>query len=245
MLEFDNQVDSERTLLMFWRAAMRLRLVTDELPSVKSFPISLKIQGAKNMGSLEKTLELASLANLEIFFSTLPEAQFEVLALRFRPFFAQNEKINFMNLLSLLDKRNPKVRPWTKSLRKRWRDAVFWGGMGMKAEDLPVETDRIISVGFYSKYFHIEQDKMSLADEYREKMGAEIFEVALISAVWERAKLVVGVANSLQPQLVAQGVLSQDEVDLKPVKRPEVVKLQLSGGPGALKLFDVGGPVPE
>lgn len=137
------------------------------------------------------------------------------------------------------------IRPWTRSLRKRWRNAVFWGGMGMTADDLPVETDRIISIGFYSKYFHVEQDKISLADEYRKKMGSEIFEVALISAVWERSKLVVGVANALQPQLVAQGVLSQDEVELKPVKLPEVVKLQFSGGPGALKLFEVGGAVPE
>lgn len=245
MLKFDNQVDGEKTLLMFWRAAMRLRSATEKLPNLKGFPISLHLQGAKNMNSIDKTLESASMAKLEISFPMLPEDQFEVLALRFRPFFAQTEKINFMNLLSLLDKNNRHVRTWTKSLRKRWRDAVFWGGMGMTAEDLPVETDRIISVGFYSKYFHVEQDKISLADEYREKMGADIFEVALISAVWERAKLVVGVANSLQPQLVAQGVLSQDEVDLKPIKRPEVVKLQLSGGPGALKLFDVGGPVPE
>ena len=177
---------------------------------------------------------------MELHFPSLPDEVFEVLALRFRPFFAQNERTYFLNILSLLDRKNPHLRGQTKDLREQWRRAVFWGRMGMTASDTKVKTDDIISIGFYSKYFHVAADKLKLAEEYRRKMGSDMFDLALVSSVWERACLVVFFACELQKPLLQMGVLSQEEIDRAPMKLPLTVKWKMVGGPGALQVHETG-----
>lgn len=239
MLEFENQKEAEQTLLLFWRVAMRLSVATDQLPAVDT-RFHMRLEKGKVLGSLSETLESSARSILKIGFQTLPEEQFEVLALRFRPFFAQSEDVHFLKILSLLDRKNPQVRLQTKELRESWRHAVFWGKMALSFEELRVKADAVISIGFYSKYFHVEAEKLALADEYRSKMGSEMFDVALQSAVWHRACLVVALARGLQQPLFSLGALTQEEIDAKPLKLPPILEFQLEGGPGALEIREPG-----
>lgn len=239
MLDFENREEALETLLLFWRVAKRLQQVTDQLPE-PSVRGRLRVERGRVHDTLARTIESGERSVMELHFPTLPDEVFEVLALRFRPFFAQNERTYFMNILSLLDRKNPHLRGQTKDLREQWRRAVFWGRMGMTAADTKVKTDDIINVGFYSKYFHVAADKLKLADEYRRKMGSDIFDLALISSVWERACLVVYLARGLQEPLLQLGVLTQVEIDKLPGKFSGVVTLELAGGPGAIQVHEPG-----
>lgn len=239
MLEFENKAEAEETLLLFWKVAMRLQAVTIQLPEPTPRGV-LRVERGRVHDTLERTIESGERSVLEVHFPSLSDEVFEVLALRFRPFFAQNERTYFMNILSLLDRKNPQFRDQTRDLREQWRRAVFWGAMGMVAADTKVKTDDIINIGFYSKYFHVAPDKLKLAEEYRRRMGSDMFDLALVSSVWERACLVVHLARELQAPLLQLGVLSQEEIDSKPVRLRETVKLELVGGPGALQVHAPG-----
>ena len=240
-LKLRNPVQDEQRLLLFWEIAQPLSRLLPQLPDVSNgvrmtLRGSTPVVGLQDATSQAELLNRATASELELAFPNLAENQFEQLALRFRPFFMNDEETYFPKILNLLSDLNPELRNWVEWYKERWEKAVFWGTMGMPHTTPPVKADDIIKAGFYSRYFHVKQNMREKAREYEKMLGRDMFRVALVSSVWRRAELVVSAANHLEDVLVQDGILSGEllrEARRAP-EEPDEIKLVLSGGPGSV-----------
>lgn len=236
-----NPEQDEQRLLLFWEVAQPLGRLLPELPD-NSNGVRMTIRGTTPVSGPDSTpsqaelLNQASSSELELAFPNLSEAQFEQLALRFRPFFMNDEETYFPKILNLLSDLNPRLRGWVDWNKEQWGKAVFWGAMGMPNTNPPVKADDIIRAGFYSRFFHVKQNMREKAKEYETALGRDMFRVALVSSVWRRSELVVSAADYLEGCLMADGVLSGELVrELKsPPDNPTELKLVMQGGPGSI-----------
>lgn len=233
-------------LFFFWQIAQPLRHVVEELPALeKSIPIRMTLKvPLKDLDaplSLEQLTQIAVEARWQWSMQNLSEAEFERLALRFRPFFAEKEATNFLQTIHAMAAQNPALRDWHKAWKKRWNRAVFWGAMSIPLNDLGMTADSIISVGFYSRYFHVTKERRAQAESYEAALGQEIYWLALTSAVWQRAVIVLDLAAEIEDYLVRCNYRTRaelDELGQRPV-RPERITQSFVGGVGAVQIMPV------
>lgn len=202
--------------MLFYELSLPLMRVIDELgevpdPTLVLTPIFKLDELSTNPGVAE-ILKKAHSVGMTISFNTIPEALFERLALRFRPFYLQGERTNFLVILNLLKAKNPEIRPALDDLKRRWLNAVFWERMGLHlpGRALEVSAERIIKCGFYSKFFHANEETRKEAAQYEQALGSDQFWMALVSAVWQRAIIVTGFAKSLRSLLLVQQLVSEE-----------------------------------
>lgn len=217
-LKFVHPKQTIEKLLLFYEAAQRLNEVYSTLPVVERAPAKLivKVRPAVASGNLgwQDIFENAEKGTAAVTFPNLSEQRFELLALRFRPFFMKKEDTHFPTLLSLLAHLNEGLRDWTGGYSSRWERAVFWGGMGIDLRDngVVVTADKLITVGFYSRYFHLTKESREKAAVYEAKLGSDRYWLALVSSVWQRSGIVVECAKSLRPVLIAQGYATEERL---------------------------------
>lgn len=226
----------ERRLLLYWETAQPLRRVFQDLPALEgSIPLRMTLAcPVKDLAGRPNRLDLLRASfesEISMSFQNLSEEHFERLALRFRPFFAQNEETNFLRTVSSIAARNEELRRWHHSLKTRWHRAVFWGAMGLPQSSPPVTTDAIINAGFYSQYFHVSHDRRQDAKAYEESLGASVFRVALVSAVWQRSALALNLSDQIQYWLLEHGLLSDTQISAiaNQPQQPERIALNLTG----------------
>lgn len=229
-------------LSLFWETTQPLRRVVEELPDLSdgvrfhlrpSIPRKLIARGADPF----EVLSSSTSAELEVVFPNLPEALFERLALRFRPFYANDEQVNLLSILKLLAQHNVHLREWRQKRKRSWESAVFWGAMGMPNRDPPVDAEDVIRTGLYSRYFHLNVECREQALAYERSLGEGMFRIALVSSVWQRSLIVVMVAKELEGELVNHGIVDAQTVDAARavVVEPDTISLNLSGGPGSIQ----------
>lgn len=243
-LRFGSQLEGEATLLLSWRTAQRLRRVVDELPPLgPSIPFTVTADFPRAAvppnASVEDVLAIAESINLELVFPNLPENLFERLALRFRPFYAQQDETHFLSVLALIGAQNEDLRPVTSKFKDRWKNAIFWGAMGMPLKALSVNAENVIKAGFYSTYFHVSRTSQQECEAYEAALGRDIFRVAVVSSVWQRSRVVLEFIDGLvEPYLLARGILSVTEWEQEraPHLQPEVIRLKAWGGKGSLQI---------
>ena len=241
-LKLPDQAKDEARLSLFWEAAQLLKHVVTELPDIGQGP-SLRVRPVFPLSALTPGSTIVDLMNvsvsseLEITFQNLPEPLFERLALRFRPFYANDEEINLLRVLNVVSQLNEHLHPWAKERRTSWTRAVFWGSMGMPQQTPPVQAEEVIKVGLYSRYFHLNLEHRQRALAYEKALGAGMFRIALVSSVWQRANIVIQVATEMEDHLVELGIVSAEAVAAArmPFVQPDKISLKLVGGPGAIK----------
>lgn len=240
-LKLRNPAQDEQRLLLFWEVAQPLARLLVQLPDTSqgvrmTIRGSTPVEGLRDATSQAELLNRATSSELELAFPNLSENQFEQLALRFRPFFMNDEETYFLKILNLISDLNPEFRAWVDWYKAGWEKAVFWGAMGMPNTQPPVKADEVIRAGFYSRYFHVKQNMREKAREYEVLLGKDMFRVALVSSVWRRAELVVSAATHLEDVLRMDGILSETLLrEVKaPKEEPAEIRLVLSGGPGSV-----------
>lgn len=72
--------------------------------------------------------------------------------------------------------------------------------------------DKLITAGFYSRYFHLTKESREKAAVYEAKLGSDRYWLALVSSVWQRSGIVVECAKSLRPVLIAQGYATEERL---------------------------------
>ncbi len=234
------------SLLLFWETACPLRRVLNDLPQLSGkFPMEVtpvvpspKISGAVG---LTEILNSAVSATLTISLPNLPEPLFERLALRFRPFYAENEETSFTRVMNILARRNEELRTWTSGLKSKWKRAAFWGAMGLSTGGLRVNAEDVIRVGFYSPYFHVERPMADLARQYERTLGVDMFRVAVISSVWQRSLLVADTADSLEEMLIALELATPEHLaSCKLTKEdPASITLTVEGRAGCIQVREL------
>lgn len=194
-----------------------LKHVVAELPDIGQGP-SFRVKPVVPSSACTPEATVVDLMNasvsseLEITFQNLPEPLFERLALRFRPFYANDEEVNLLRVLNVVSQLNEHLHPWAKERRTSWTRAVFWGSMGMPQQTPAVQAEEVIKVGLYSRYFHLNLEQRQRARAYEKALGAGIFRIALVSSVWQRANIVIQVATEMEDHLVELGIVSGDAV---------------------------------
>ncbi|RYF58220.1 MAG: hypothetical protein EOO27_13200 [Comamonadaceae bacterium] len=242
MLEFVDPDRANQTLALYWRMSRRLQEALKALPQLEPPIVKLDATAPKAAALLgvEEFIRQSSGGKVSMTFQTLPQMQFEVLALRFRPFFAQNEQIHFLSILKLLGHKNEQAREPLGKLKEQWNGAAFWTMVQMVNPHVKVDADSVIRIGFYSKYFHVEPDKLLEAEKYRKAMGDDLFEIALVSSVWERSRVVVMLALAIEPYLLRVGAITQKEIDDSPPADRESITVEHAVGPGAIRMGPAG-----
>ncbi len=248
-LKLPDQAKDEARLSLFWETAQLLKHVVVELPDIGQGP-TLRVRpvfpsSARTPGSTIVDLMNASVSSeIEITFQNLSEPLFERLALRFRPFYANDEEVNLLRVLNVVSQFNEHLHPWAKERRTSWTRAVFWGSMGMPQQTLPVQAEEVIKVGLYSRYFHLNLEQRQRALAYEKALGAGMFRVALVSSVWQRANFVIQVATEMEDHLVELGIVSGEALAAAkiPFVQPDKISLKLVGGPGAIKAKELDKP---
>lgn len=245
-------------LFFFWQIAQPLRHVFEELPELeKSIPLQMKLKVPMRpleeavivvdetaIISIEQVAELAVEARWSWSMQNLSEAQFERLALRFRPFFAQKEKTHFLTTINRMAERNPAMRDWHQDLKASWDRAAFWGAMSIPKTDLQITTDSIISIGFYSRYFHVTKEQRAEAEAYEKVLGEEMYWLALVSSVWQRSAIVLNLATQIEAALLDHKRHTKEELEAlaqKPV-RPDRITQSFIGGVGAVRFEPIENP---
>lgn len=239
----------ERRLLLYWEVAQPLKHIFRELPELEeripaNMVVKLPPRKWNRQTDIADVLRASVESKLSLSFQNLPEAQFERLALRFRPFFANGEQTNFLRTIAAIAAQYEEMVPWQKSFKQRWNRAVFWGAMGMPERDPPVTADGVIDAGFYSRYFHVSPEGRKKAKAYEASLGTTMFRVALVSSVWQRSALVLSVADEIEDWLLNRGLLSEAARDeaASPAAQPERLSLEVQGGEGAIQLKELGRP---
>lgn len=238
-----SRTEFRQQLVLFWETAQPLKRILDILPSLgEGLHSKMQIRFPRDSWSQQATLESLMQASIEseivTTFQNLPEDLFERLALRFRPFFANNETTSFLKVLACVARYWPELKPWQKNYKERWHRAVFWGAMEMPERTPPVKADAVIEAGFYSRYFHVSSERRIEAKKYESSLGKDIFRAALVSAVWQRSKLVIEVADEFEGALSRNGALDDEtrQRALELHQQPEHIVLTLKGGPGAIQV---------
>lgn len=240
LFKFTDQAVGDQTLMLYWRVAIRLRDHLKKLPRLEAPKAEVTLRGIKNSGpaaDISEHARAATSGTVTFTLQTLPEEQLEVLALRFRPFFAQGEKVNYLAMLALLGRCNEHLRPRLKALRGFWESAAFWQTMKLTGHTLPVDAENVITTAFYSKYFHVEPEKQQRADLYRKSLGDDLFEVALVSSVWQRSRMVVDLLPNIERHLLNQGLLSAEEASRTPAPERQFVQVTREFGAGAMTVL--------
>jgi hypothetical protein len=239
----ESELEFVERIFFYWEVAQPLRHVFEQLPALEgSIPIKMNVKAPLNGWSKQPNFSDLIGASVEsrwsISFQNLSEEQFERLALRFRPFFAQKEETNFLRTISAMVAMNPEMRDWHHDLKTRWNRAVFWGAMGLPASDPPVTTDAIINAGFYSRYFHVTRERRAEAKAYEDCLGTELYWTALVSSVWQRSAIVLDVARQIEDLLIHQKLKTEEELaTLKTrIHQPERIVQSYYGGVGGIKL---------
>lgn len=103
-------------LVLFWEVAQPLRRVVEGLPAfgkgpkmTLTFSLEGVLQGAQDLPAV---LQAASESRLEVEFKNVSEPLFERLALRFRPFYASEEPVNFLFVIGELVRVVPSLKEW-------------------------------------------------------------------------------------------------------------------------------------
>lgn len=248
-LKLPDQAKDEARLALFWEAAQQLKHVAAELPDLGQgpglrdrpvIPTSAFIHGS----TIVELMNASVRSELEITFQNLPEPLFERLALRFRPFYANDEEINFLRVLNVVTRLNEQLHPWAKERRTSWARAVFWGSMGIPMQSPPVQAEEVIEDGLYSRYFHLNLEHRERALAYEKALGADLFRIALVSSVWQRANIAIQVATEMEDHLVELGIVSAEAVATSkvPFMQPDKITLKLVGGPGAINASELNNP---
>lgn len=249
VLNLPDPEKNRSTLALFWETAQLLKHVVEELPDIEKgpklhlkpvFPRSALVPGATVIDLLNASVS----SEMVLTFRNLPEPLFERLVLRFRPFYANDEEVNFLRLLKFVSQLNEHLHPWRQARKASWERAVFWGAMGMPEQVPPVKAEEVIKTGLYSRYFHLNKDLREKALAYEKSLGAGMFRIALVSSVWQRSNIVVQVATEMEAQLVDLGIVSAEAVaaSKSPVVQPDEISLKLLGGPGAIQATDLDRP---
>ena len=202
-LFFLNQSEGEQRLLLFWKAAIPLRQIVNELPQIEAgFPMNVTIhvptEAANACSSLPDVLGASTQSQMNIKFPNLSEPHFERLALRFRPFFATKEETNFLRTVNEIAYLNVDARNWLDEWRTKWKRAVFWGAMGMPKQVPALDPEKVIAAGFYAGYFHFDEKSTQLAQQYQQSLGKDMFRVAVVSTVWQRARIITWFAEHVE-----------------------------------------------
>lgn len=117
-LTLPDQAKDEARLSLFWETAQLLKHVVAELPDIGQGP-SLRVRPVFPLSALTRGSTVVDLMNasvsseLEITFQNLPEPLFERLALRFRPFYANDEEVNLLRVLNVVSQLNEHLHPWS------------------------------------------------------------------------------------------------------------------------------------
>lgn len=250
VLNLPDPEKNRATLALFWETAQLLKHVVAELPDIGEgpklrltpvFPRSAMVPGATTIDLLNAAVS----SEMVLTFRNLPEPLFERLALRFRPFYANDEEVNFLRLLKFASQLNEHLHPWRQERKAAWDRAVFWGAMGMPQQSPPVKAEEVIKAGLYSRYFHLNRELRDKAMAYEKSLGVGMFRIALVSSVWQRSNIVVQVATEMEAQLVDLGIVSEEAVAASkiPVVQPEEISFKLLGGPGSIQAKDLDKPV--
>ncbi len=245
-LKLPKPEEHRATLALFWETAQPLKHVVAELPDISNghkmnikpvFPRSALVPGASTVDLLNASVS----SELELVFPNLPEPLFERLALRFRPFYANDEEVNLLKLLNFVSQLNPHLHPWKKERKASWDRAVFWGAMGMPEQTPAVKAEDVIKAGLYSRYFHVNKIHREKALAYEKSLGVGMYRIALVSSVWQRSNVVLQVANEMEQLLVGLGIVTAEAVEAAktPAVQPEEVSLKLKGGPGAFQAKEI------
>ncbi|WP_431101528.1 hypothetical protein [Roseateles noduli] len=241
-LKLPKPEENRATLALFWETAQPLKHVVAELPDISNghkmnikpvFPRSALVPGASPVDLLNASVS----SELELVFPNLPEPLFERLALRFRPFYANDEEVNFLKLLNFVSQLNSDLHPWKKERKASWDRAVFWGAMGMPEQKPAVKAEDVIKAGLYSRYFHVNKVHREKALAYEKSLGVGMYRIALVSSVWQRSNVVLQVANEMEQLLVNLGIVTAEAVEAAktPAVQPEEVSFKIKGGPGAFQ----------
>lgn len=241
-LLFRKQDEGESRLILFWETAQPLKRVLEDLPDIgEGSPMAMTLTAVARRPSGSPVLEVMA-SKISILLPNLPEPLFERLALRFRPFYVQEERTFFLGLLTLLADRNEDLRAETKRWKERWNRAVFLGAMEMPEATPRISAELVIKTGFYSRYFHVNAETRERVAEYERSIGKEMFRAALVTAVWQRARLVVALADEVEKYLLDTMLLPEDAAtaarDLYR-NQPEILRLDLKGGPGSVAFKEV------
>jgi hypothetical protein len=109
-LKFEHPEQAIEKLLLFYEAAQRLNVIYSTLPTVVSLPAKFVIKARPDVapGPLrcQDIFENAEQGTGTVIFPNLPEQQFELLALRFRPFMLVGDDTHFLTILHLLARHN-------------------------------------------------------------------------------------------------------------------------------------------
>jgi|GEM_PF-4434834 len=248
-LKLPKPEENRATLALFWETAQPLKHVVAELPDISGgqrinikpvFPRSALVPGATAVDLLNASVS----SEVEIVFRNLPEPLFERLALRFRPFYANDEEVNFLKLLNFVSQLNSDLHPWKKERKAAWERAVFWGAMSMPEQTPTVKAEDVIKAGLYSRYFHVNKVHREKALAYEKSLGVGMYRIALVSSVWQRSNIVLQVVNEMEPRLVDLGVVTAEAVEAAktPAVQPEEISLKMKGGPGSFQAKEIGAP---
>ena len=244
LLEFEEQREGNERLLLFVRASVPLQKVTLELPEINDQFIHLhgsatvRNSDLNNQVTTVTVLNSAIQSSMNIEFSGLPEAVFERLVLRFRPFYAKDDKTNFSKFLTLIARKNLELRDWCSEWRVKWERAVFWRAMGMPTQVPKVNAEKVIEAAFYARYFHFETAKEDQVLAYEAALGKGLLRTAIVSSVWQRSLLVVNLAEEIRAYLSRAGLLSDKEWSaiLASYDQPSKYTLSVQGGIGGLQV---------
>lgn len=241
--QLESKAEFIERIFFYWEVAQPLRHVFEQLPDLEgSIPLKMNVKvpltGWTTQPSLTDIIEASVESSWSISFQNLSEEQFERLALRFRPFFAQKEETNFLRTISAMAARNPEMRDWHHDLKIRWNRAVFWGAMELPSCEPPVTTDAIINAGFYSRYFHVTRAQRAEAKAYEDSLGKELYWIALASSIWQRSAIVLDVARQIERLLIHQKLKTEEELAIlaAPSLQPERIVHSCYGGIGAIKV---------
>lgn len=220
LLVLRNPKQDIEQLLLFYEMSIPLARVLSEIGPIENPKMTLR--PTFKISELSPTPDIAEIINkahsteMVIRFRNISEATFERLALRFRPFFLEGEQTKFLEILNILKAKNPELHPELNAFKESWQKAVFGNRIGLRVPDslVTVNAERLIRIGFYSKYFHSDSKIRAEAVRYETALGKETYWVALISSVWERAQLVATFAVQLRQLLLDQGFATEADLAL-------------------------------
>lgn len=230
-------------LLLFYESAQFLAQMLAELPPIRvqaKFLAQFPIDAPPDYKDEADLLNRAASVTARVTFPNLSEAEFERLALRFRPFFLNDEPTRFLSVINLLGRMNEDLRPVVASFQERWKKAVFWHRLSLTVSTpgVSVDADELIRVGFYSRYFHLNRESRKKARLYEEALGRDRYWIALVSSVWQRSVVVVDFANKLRPVLLAQEYATEDDLATldRPARYPEGDSVEVHLGTGSARV---------
>lgn len=190
----EDPVRGDADLMLFWRLAQPLKFVLAEI------------------GPIPATLQLDKVPHgVQVIFPDIPEPYFERLAFRFLPFFQAKAPLRFLALIHQLARYNPSFRVSKHEFERQWQDAAFFGAGKFLTDQDERHAEEIISAAFRYTYGQVGTGDQARAEEFFENYGAVTYRSSYLSLIWNRATLVVQLADQIERALIKACILNHDD----------------------------------